>query len=54
MVELLAGIFWTKSQSPRYSPGGGGGGGGAWLQMTSALENQKQEFYVLMAFILMV
>ena len=33
-VGLLAGICWTKSQSPRYSPGLGGG---AWLQMTSAL-----------------
>ena len=33
MVELLAGICWTKSQSPRYSPGAGR----LWLQMTSAL-----------------
>ena len=36
-VGLLAGICWTKSQSPhyfRYSPGLGGG---PWLQMTSAL-----------------
>ena len=23
-VVLIAGIFWTKSQSPRYSPGVGG------------------------------
>ena len=31
-VGLLAGICWTKRQSPRYSPGGWG----PWLQMTSA------------------
>ena len=31
-VGLLAGICWTKSQCPRYSPGLGG----RWLQMTSA------------------
>ena len=36
-VGLLAGICWTKSRSPRYSPGLGGGGG-AWLQMTHALD----------------
>ena len=32
-VGLIAGIFWTKSQSPRYSPGVVGGGG-PWLQKT--------------------
>ena len=32
---VLAGINWTKCQSPRYSRGGG-----PWLQMTSAL-NEK-------------
>ena len=32
-VGLLAEICWTKSRSPRYSPGLGG----PWLQMTSAL-----------------
>ena len=31
-VGLLAGICWTKSQCPRYSPGLGG----RWLQMNSA------------------
>ena len=38
-VGLLAGVCWTKSQSPHYSPGrgGGGGGGGPWLQMTTVV-----------------
>ena len=35
-VGLLAGICWTKSQSPHYSPGLGGGGD-ARFQITSAL-----------------
>ena len=30
---ILAGIFWTQSQSPRYSPGVGG----PWLQMIGTL-----------------
>ena len=32
-VWLIAGICWTKSQCPRYSPGVGG----LWLQTTGAL-----------------
>ena len=38
-VGLLARICWTKSQSPRYSPGLGG----PWLQMTSAIGEPHHE-----------